>query len=273
MTVLAIGLMAGCQGASVFETPAQFADRLAERSGMKKKLFVTTSFTITGYVRRSAAPSRLLAVYLEGDGRAWLGRYRLAPDPSPRNPMALRLAVQHRADPVVYLARPCQFTVAATSRGCRPEYWAGRRYAPEVVAAVDEAIDQALALTGARRLLLVGYSGGGAIASLVAAGRDDVDRVVTVAGTLDHEAWTEFHGVSPLRGSLNPAATKGLRDVPQIHFVGADDDVVPPLVARSYLARLGRGANARLIVVPGYTHRCCWVENWPELLSRIRSGR
>jgi hypothetical protein len=43
------------------------------------------------------------------------------------------------------------------------------------------------------------------VASLVAARRHDVVRLVTVAGNLDHLAWTTLHGVSPLTGSLNPA--------------------------------------------------------------------
>ncbi|GAB2181920.1 hypothetical protein DLREEDagrD3_21430 [Denitratisoma sp. agr-D3] len=49
---------------------------------------------------------------------------------------------------------------------------------------------------GARRLTLVGYSGGAA--ALLAARCSDVVRLVTIAGNLDHRAWTRYHHITTL---------------------------------------------------------------------------
>ncbi len=121
-------------------------------------------------------------------------------------------------------------------------------------------------------IALFGYSGGGAIAALVAARRDDVGSLVTVAGNLDHVAWTSLHKVSPLHGSLNPAAAAtSLRNLPQVHFVGGDDAIVPPSIAESYRARIPESERVAIEVIAGYGHRCCWENDWPDLLCRQTS--
>ena len=83
-------------------------------------------------------------------------------------------------------------------------YWTTHRFAPEVIRASDLALDRLKTLFGAQRLVLVGYSGGAAVALLVAARRHDMGQIITVAGNLDHQAWTHYHHVQALSGSLNP---------------------------------------------------------------------
>ncbi len=74
-------------------------------------------------------------------------------------------------------------------------------------------------------LTLVSYSGGGAVATLVAARRNDVHNLVTVAGVLDHELWTRNHHLSPSTGSLNLADVwPGLTNIAQSQDVGLADD-------------------------------------------------
>ena len=174
---------------------------------------------------------------------------------------------------MLYLGRPCQYVAPAEARGCGTQYWSSHRFAPEVIDAVNHAIDQALVLVGTRRVLLIGYSGGGAVAALAAARRSDVVAWATVAAPLDHAAWTRWHGVSPLAGSLNPVDdAPRLAGLPQIHFTGANDDVVPPGIVRGFLEREGPGRDTVLMVIPGFTHECCWVARWPDLRSRIPPG-
>ena len=193
---------------------------------------------------------------------------RLSPDPTPIDPIALRLALRDPAPKVLYLARPCQYAAKRPARGCHPIYWTTHRFAPEVVEGMNRAIDRAKRLAAAERIVLVGYSGGGGLAVLLAAARGDVSRLITVAGVLDHPAWTAYHGVSSMRGSLNPAdSAMALGAIPQLHLVGGDDETVPLAIAAAYRSRLADGNRARVVVVPGFDHECCWEERWPELIK------
>jgi hypothetical protein len=107
------------------------------------------------------------------------------------------------------------------------------------------------------------------MAALVAARRDDVVLLVTVAGVLDHEAWTRLHGVSPLTGSLNPADEwMALVRVRQVHLVGGRDTQTGRAAVQPFVNRYASSPKPEVIEVPDFTHACCWVENWPRLSPR-----
>jgi pimeloyl-ACP methyl ester carboxylesterase len=147
----------------------------------------------------------------------------------------------------------------------------GINFAEEVVAATDTAISALKRQAGAQKIALVGYSGGGTLAMLVAARRSDVSGITTVAAPLDHGAWTRVQNVSPLAGSIDTTAyLPQLARVRQRHFVGRDDKIVPPNLAGDFIRRLGAGADARVIPIDGYSHTCCWDRNWPALLERAK---
>lgn len=114
---------------------------------------------------------------------------------------------------------------------------------------------------------LIGYSGGGAVAVLVAARRHDVATLRTVAGNLDSEYVNRIHDVSPMPASLNPIDdARRVGAIPQIHFSGASDRIVPTRVARRFVERAG-SACAQVDVVPGMTHGGAWARAWPRLLA------
>ena len=262
-------MLSGC--VSFLLTPDEKADRLATKFGLKKHILRAGVFDLTGFSRFSSENPATLTIYIEGDGRAWLSRSQQSGDPTPTEPDVLTMAARHPpgSGPVLYLARPCQYTVRNPARGCYSRYWSGHRYAPEVIASVDTAIEQVKRLTGAKSLVLIGYSGGGVVAALLAARRTDVAELITIAANLDHAEWTRQEGLTPLSGSLNPADfTDRLQTIRQTHFVGDDDDVVSPRVVDSYLRRMADRSRTRVITVDGFDHDCCWVENWPNVLMR-----
>ena len=49
---------------------------------------------------------------------------------------------------------------------------------------------------------------------------------------------------------------------------GGDDEIVPPRIVESYLARMADRSNSRMVLLPDFDHDCCWVEAWPALLAR-----
>lgn len=259
-------ILAGCAGG-----PAERRDHaalLAGQGGLHRVDFDAGPFVLAGQMRGQGP---VLTAYIEGDGLAWVTRYQVSDDPTPREPVALELAVRDPAPAVLYLGRPCQYVGPHQQRNCDFRYWTTHRFAAEVIEATGTALDQAKQRSGAQRLVLVGYSGGGTIAALVAARRNDVAALITVAAPLDHAAWTDHHRVTPLTGSLNPVSEAArLLGVPQRHFVGAEDDIVPPQIQASFLARAG--SRDRQSVIAGADHHCCWARQWLELRRRVPEG-
>ncbi len=225
-------------------------------------------FTLAAYASPVlSADSDVLTVYIEGDGLAWLNPSTPSSDPTPLDPIALRLAVQHPVAPVAWLARPCQYFECDGRPPHAVQWWTSHRFAEQVVVASNSAIDRLLHRAHARSVVLIGYSGGAAIAALVAARRTDVARLITVAGNLDHRAWTDWHSLTPLSGSLNPADIAPLlTHVPQVHWVGGRDRIVGRQLADSYLERIVPADRPPVRIALQADHRCCWVNLWPELL-------
>lgn len=246
-----------------------YADALAAQHGWTELELPSGKFILAAYLPTEVNKSDHLTVYFEGDGMAWVSSTQPSLDPTPRNPVALELAVRHPDNAVAYLARPCQY-VRDSDAACQQIYWTAQRFAPEVVEASDVAVDALKQRFGARHLTLVGYSGGGAIAALVAARRHDVIRLVTVAGNLDHLAWTSAKRISPLTGSLNPVDFwQSLASIRQIHLVGEKDQVMGVEFAQSYRARFPVGQQPEIMLISEFDHHCCWAKNWYDLADKV----
>ena len=259
--------LAACAGLPSPEERNAGAEALAAARGWHKVVLDTAPFKLAAFLPEPLPAGELLTVYIEGDGFAWASSSEPSLDPTPVHPVGLQLALRHPGGHAVYLARPCQYA-HAVSPDCDQAWWTARRFAPEVIAASSTALDALKARTGAKRLVLVGYSGGAAVAALLAARRGDVARLVTVAGNLDPRAWTAHHGLAPLAGSLDPVdEIARLSAIAQIHFVGARDSVVPPALVRAFAAHFPLERRPEVRVVPGQDHQCCWAERWPELMS------
>ena len=244
----------------------QHAEQLASQAGGDKLRIPAGAFVLTADVPVLVKPAEILTIYIEGDGLAFISRSEVSMDPTPMHPLALELALRQPQGVAVYLARPCQYVAPADSGGCRKSYWTDRRFANEVIVAGNLAVESLKARYRAKKIVLIGYSGGGAVAALLAARRDDVAELITVAGNLDPAVFTMLHHDTPLAHSLNPADEwQKLQFVPQKHLLGERDEVIGAEVSSSYTARFPASRRPELIVIPGFTHVCCWVEKWPEL--------
>ena len=263
--LLASLLLAGC----ALPRPAGEHLRRAEAAGFHRELVNADGFALT-MVQRVRDPQAPMRVYIEGDGRAWLDRHTVSDDPTPHRPLALQLAMADPSPNVVWLARPCQFSLAQ-SPACRDAYWTDRRFSPEVVAAMGIALDQ-LSARSAGPLELVGYSGGAAIAVALAAQRKDVSLLVTVAGNLDSEAVNRAHRVDPMPASLNPIVfAPKLAVLPQRHLVGSSDIVIPADVATAFVAAGGMRC-AEVVSVDGAGHEVGWLAYWARYWRKHGPG-
>jgi hypothetical protein len=264
--------LTACNSLSVLQSREGRAEATAKQSKWRATAYYTKDFKIVAYQsahfgQRAKTPrGGALNVYIEGDGAAYVAG-RQARNPTPSNPLTLNLAILDPNSDTLYLARPCQYLSPQELAGCSPAYWASHRYAKEVVTALSNAIDQAKHESRQQRVRIFGYSGGGALAVLIAAHRNDVVAITTLSANLDHETWTRQDNLTPLYGSLNAAdyAMKTAH-IRQVHFYGEKDEIVPPSITKAYMSRVPGNASIRAIGIPGADHDCCWVQSWPNLL-------
>jgi|TARA_R110000868_G_scaffold161423_2_gene391704 hypothetical protein len=262
--------LSGC-GASLSNRFA-LADDVAARDGLDKHVFHAAPFYVTAYLSATNTKAATTGrVYIEGDGLAWLSKSTPSLNPTPIDPYALRLAEIDSGAGVdrVYLARPCQYSGWDREGNCPRKYWTTHRYAPEVLRAYSALLARLKAERGWQHVELVGYSGGATLALLMARGRTDITAIRTVAGNLDIDAHSRYHKVSMMPESLNPANyAPDYAALPQYHFVGADDPIVPQPIAQSFVSKMGDPRCVRIETLKGVTHGKGWIDLWPALLRK-----
>ncbi len=255
--------VSGCVTLPAGMSEQDVADRIAAGAGLTARVEHAGGFALRTYARGLAGATGPVRVYIEGDGRPWRGR-RPPRDPTPLDPMGLRLAARDPSSAVLWVGRPCMYLPEPARRGCDVRWWTSHRYAREVVEALDQVVSRAVG--PGRRVVLLGHSGGGALATLLAARRDDVDALITVASPLDLAYWTENGRMTPLHGSLDPVDVAHLlAGLPQRHLCGGRDSVVAPEVVRRFLRAIPAPNRARMEEYPEHDHSCCWDRDWARL--------
>ena len=203
-----------------------------------------------------------LRIYIHGDGQAWLSPTLIAADPSPAYLLSFDLW-QKDPNHSILLGRPCYFGVA--DQHCNAGYWTNARFSEEVVISLAAQVKEVSMTNRNKEIWLIGYSGGGTLATLIADRVEQVNVLVTLAAVLDTDAWTNHHAFSPLNHSLNPADLKLREALQQYHFVGNKDRIAPKEINNKFFQL----NDVNVIENPGFDHDCCWVKNWPKLLARI----
>ena len=244
------------------------AKDIAMSGGLQPTFIRTSTFRLKGYYRFTN-PNAPMTVYIEGDGLAYLHRNLPSANPTPRNPIGLHLAALDLGANVLYLARPCQYVNIRSERLCSTPYWTQKRFAKEVIIAVSEAIDKMVLKAGVGRIHMVGYSGGGAVAAIVAARRKDVVSLRSVAGYMDHVSLNKEAGVAPLKGSLDPMRyAPRLKSIPQIHYTGMQDKRIPKWVAQNFRRAVGNKRCTSIRQV-NTTHAKGWEKVWKWAWSKL----
>lgn len=250
--------LAGCLGLN------DRAIHLAGRHGLVSAVIDGTQYRHQIFYQLGTDRNSLF-VFIDGDGSPWShAGAEPARDPTPHRAIALELAT-NTPHSVLYLGRPCYFTVHSDS-ACTARIWTSDRYSKSVVESLAAVVNRFAAEYRYSHTVLIGYSGGGTLAALMAQYIASVS-VVTIAANLDVAAWASFHNYLPLTGSLNPAMQAPLSDsIRQLHLVGGRDMNVPEAINRRYFDTLRPEQIWRFA---NFDHVCCWVEQWSSILPRI----
>lgn len=253
--------LSGCAG--IAEMREITAERIARPAFMTERRLESNNmdFQVWERMHQREAPANL---YIEGDG--WAARGAL--DPTPKNPVALHLASRDKSQNLVYLSRPCQYKESQNHKTCAPDLWKNRRFSPEVIAAYNAALDDIKTRYDITEFNIIGYDGGANIAASLASTRDDVASLRTVAGALVPDLVYDTKS-QPLDADSIKADdfAPSLATMPQHHFVGAGDNIVPASVYHSFRQSMGASNCVHYTFVQDADHTRGWVEKWPDLLN------
>lgn len=246
-------------------TPSKQFNHVAINSGFVGSLINSGQFRHQLFFKAAAEPRKstgTLHVYLDGDGSPWDHQRWIADDPTPRNPMILELMRQDN-NPALFLGRPCYHGFSKVAP-CQPKHWTSHRYSEDIIKAMTLALNQWLQQNPHHKIVLIGFSGGGTLAVLMAPNIPHLETVVTLAANLDVAAWSAYHHYQPLSDSLNPAAISIKSRYQQIHLAGLKDQVVPAFLIKTYAEKQ---MNAIYKAYPNFDHHCCWLDAWPAILD------
>ena len=260
--VAALALLTACSG------PSKRFDRQASEYGFQKVERTGNGYTHTVYSNLPSERSSLLHVYLGGDGTPWIDGKIIAWDPTPRNPVGLRLMAQDEVSSI-YLGRPC-YHGHSDSPSCSHALWTSERYSKEVIESMAAVLREIIEQEQYRELVFIGFSGGGGLAMFLADIFPQTRQVVTLAGNLDIEAWVALHNYDELTGSLNPRSMAPLPErIQQYHLAGGKDANIPAMMIQG---ALGRQKNSQFILFEDFTHGCCWETIWKSMLACLHKA-
>jgi dienelactone hydrolase len=244
-------------------TPAERIDKQAKVAGFSRVVATGMQYQHVVYRNDRPGAGQALHVYIEGDGRPYLDRFAVAPDPTPRRALMLELMALD-AGPAIYIGRPCYFGLAAHAP-CTPLDWSLRRFSADTVASMAAVIAEEGHAAASVRIF--GHSGGGTLAVLLARTLHNVTGVVTLAGNLDTAAWVRLHGYASLTGSVDPLQGGALApSILQWHLAGERDRNIPPALIEAAAHALGDG---EFRIVEDADHACCWQREWPSVLRQV----
>ena len=187
----------------------------------------TGIYEIATWQKINNPKNNTLHIYIEGDGNSFDAYGYPTDDPTPHGTLVRDLATRDNFENVVYVARPCQFIM---DNNCKKQDWTTARFSKKIIDAESQAIQK---IAKNKKITLIGYSGGAMVSGLVIKQNPKlkVDKWITIAGVLNHKKWTEYFGDEALSESLN---IDTLPKVPQVHFVGGRDEIVPYDLAKTW---------------------------------------
>jgi pimeloyl-ACP methyl ester carboxylesterase len=244
MLGLLLGLLSGC--ALIDPDPTCVApDNISRVKGGDDCLVIST------YKSSETVSSPTLYVVLHGDtsrGGPSIYHYQTA----------RLLAAEARSDVVaVAMIRPGYYdSLGRASSG--NNYGRGDNATSENIAAIADAIRRLKSFYAARRVILIGHSGGSTVSGVILGRYPNLaDGAVLVGCPCDYAArWAKRGMKRPPRSQSPLDFVSGIPPGTRVVAItGAEDTNTYPSLARTYVDALtARGLDARLVLIPGADH-------------------
>lgn len=198
-------------------------------------------------------------VYIEGDGHAWNQRGRPSLDPTPKNPVGLKLAAGDSHPNVIYLSRPCQF-IELPKNQCNFKIWTQNRFSVEIVKELLEILKSKI--PKGQHVILIGYSGGANIAIQMLDNLKEVKGLLTVAGNLDDKHFSSYHSLPTSLKGANDRILRRNKHIPQLHISGQNDEIIPPSLTTKMLGDVSNSECVAVEAQANTSHEGPWVIPW-----------
>ena len=246
---------------------------MAKPTKFKPQYYQTEPFKLFGMMRLEEAGAPL-TIYIEGDS------VQETEDPTPTDPLGFKLALKDPSPNTLWLSRPCQYSLSDTAEGlvagslpqnCRTRYWGSARFSEEIIRVYEQALSEIAEQQKINHFHLVGYDGGAAIALLLASRLNNrVKSLRTIAGNVDPVTLASHNNHRPPTGSLSPTQIADqLTNLPQYHYVGEDDEQIPPWLARRLINEFIGTRCGRVLLVEDAEHIEDWLEFWPNAANQF----
>jgi hypothetical protein len=261
--IFLIFLLVSC---SNVEKRVNIALDIAAKSNFKNFVFNTKNYQIFS-AQRLIHKNQIINIYIEGDGRSWIDRDTISSNPTPIVPFALNLANLDTDNNVIYLARPCQYVF---NQKCNESVWTSHQFSKPVLMSYMEVLDAIKEQNNNNKFNLIAYSGGGTIALMLGANREDIHSIRTIAGNLDHNELSKITKTSPLTNSI--AAKEFIfktEKIPQIHYYGEKDKVIPEKIFLDYKNSFSRQNCITIKKIELLDHYNGWNFFWESNLKEV----
>ena len=104
--------MVGCINTQSINQRHEIVQVIVSQTDLKPERIAAGDFLLSTYHRGLDIADKNLMIYIEGDGNAWDKKHLLSKNPTPKNPLALKLVAKDTADSILYIARPCMYRAA-----------------------------------------------------------------------------------------------------------------------------------------------------------------
>ncbi len=235
-----------CMGCVSAGSAPKLSDAIMGKPAWREVQIPTAVTTLSALIKNND-PTAAWHIYIEGDGMAYLPQGGVSGNPTPRNPVGLKLALADTHPRVLYVARPCQFTVLSEHPECRSgTLYTDKRWSTDIISAYAQALAPYIKESGAGGAALYGYSGGAYIVLGVASRwpAGSIAQITTYAGNLLPNAVQVAHHFPPL-DDVSPLDWSILGGISQTHIVAREDKVIPARLRDTYVQQAGTyGAEA-----------------------------
>ncbi|MBD3796273.1 MAG: hypothetical protein IE887_00755 [Campylobacterales bacterium] len=86
------------------------AEHLFKTTNLEEHVIKTSNFQLCSIkLPKRNCSDQVFHVYIEGDGIVYKTRYLISEDPTPIDPLGLKLMLSDPSDCKAYIARPCQY--------------------------------------------------------------------------------------------------------------------------------------------------------------------